>query len=48
MPPSANTGKNDSSMMTTEKKIGRPTVRHADSTRSRTSPVHRLVAEALV
>ena len=39
IPPSANTGRNETSMMSTEKKIGRPTVRQAAMTVARTSPV---------
>src|SRR5207253_2194742 len=35
----ANTGMNEISMMSTEKKMGRPTVRHARITTSRVSPV---------
>ncbi len=39
MPPSAKTGRNDSSMIATENTIGRPTARQAGSTMSRTSPL---------
>ncbi len=39
IPPSANTGRNDRSMMTTEKKIGRPTSTHAGRTIARRSPL---------
>ncbi|MFO0957880.1 MAG: hypothetical protein U0800_10540 [Isosphaeraceae bacterium] len=38
IPPRASTGRNDSSMMSTEKKIGRPTSRQALATIGRTSP----------
>ena len=37
-PESMNTGTNDSSMIRTEKKMGRPTVRHGSITSSRMSP----------
>ncbi len=37
-PSSANTGRNDSSMINTEKKIGRPIFRHAAETIRRVSP----------
>ena len=40
-----NTGTNDSSMISTEKKIGRPTVRQGSITSSRMSPVTLLVAK---
>ena len=38
-PVKANTGMNDSRMIITEKKIGRPTMRHAGMMISRVSPV---------
>ena len=38
-PDSMNTGTNDRSIISTEKKIGRPTVRSAGITSSRVSPV---------
>ncbi len=38
-PVSAKTGMNESNMIITEKKIGRPTVRQAGMTNSRVSPV---------
>ena len=44
-PREQNTGMNDSSMISTEKKIGRPTVRQAGMTSSRVSPVTFCVAE---
>ena len=43
-----NTGTNDSSMISTEKKIGRPTVRQGSITSSRMSPVTLLVAKVLL
>ena len=47
-PLSMNTGTNDSSMISTEKKIGRPTVRQGSITSSRVSPVTLPVAEMLL
>ena len=47
IPPSAKTGRNDRSMITTEKKIGRPTAWQAGSTIARTSPRTGRVAEVL-
>ena len=47
IPPSAKTGRNDSSMIATEKTIGRPTARQAGRTTSRTSPRTGSVAEVL-
>ena len=44
----AKTGMNEIRMISTEKKIGRPTVRQARMTISRVSPRHRLVAEVLL
>ena len=41
-PERANTGMNEIKMISTEKKIGRPTVRQAGMTNSRMSPVTRL------
>ena len=48
MPPSAKTGRNDSTMIATENTIGRPTARQAGSTTSRTSPRTGSVAEVLL